>query len=229
MSLIAKSLKRLQKSNVERKNAFLGDVKSFKFNEFFMYVLLIFFAVLLFVLYSFNLYENIDNELKKDFSEKVDRIAREIKKMEVQLAKSSVKKVKGLEYLLETGHLKRLKELAKEKDNIKYLGIYYVKTHKPRKGSKLLRFYLKKHEDNQAALYLALAYLEEGRYLDALNQLNKVKIDRFEVFLDRAVVYERLGDLEKAIENYRVAYEKAKDPVLRGIIRAKITILKFAK
>ncbi len=229
MSLIAKSLKRLQKASDKKKNVFLGNVRSLRFTEFPMYLLLVFFVVILFILYSFSIYKMVDSQLKKDFYNEVVRVAREIKNMEVQLEKNTGKKIQGFEYLLESGRLNKLKELAQKNNNIKYLGIYYVETSEPEKGSELLEFYLKKHNDVQARLYLALAFLKEGKYLDALNQLERVKADRYEVFLDKAVVLEKLGDIEKAIKYYRVAYEKTNDPVLKGMIRAKLAVLEFAK
>ncbi len=186
-------------------------------------------AVFFLGVYSFDLFKVVNAQIKKDFSFEVYKIEREIKTEELAIHKEISKKPQTLEYLLQSGDLAKMGQIAEKENNIKYLGIYYVETSNPEKGVSLLELYLKNHNDNQAKMYLALAYLKEKRYLDALNELEKIKSNRYEVFLDKAVVLEKLGLIKNAIQNYEIAYDRSKDPVVKGMIKAKITVLRFVR
>lgn len=229
MSLIAKSLKKLQSNKTKRNSYFLGEVKLSYFGELPVYIVVGLLALFFLGVYFLDLFEIVNAQTSKDFSSMVYKIEREIKVEELAIHKEMNKKPQTLEYLLESDDLEKMGQIAKKEKNIKYLGIYYVKTSNPEKGISLLKLYLKNHKDEQAKMYLALAYLKEKEYVDALNELDKIKSERYEVFLDKAVVLERLGLVKNAIQNYKIAYDKSKDPVVKGMIRAKITVLRFVR
>ncbi len=229
MSLIAKSLKKLQSNRTKSTNYFLGEVRFSYFGELPVYIVIGLLALIFLGIYFVDLFKIVNAQTDKDFFSKVYKIEREIKVEELSVHKEMNKKPQTLEYLLESDDLEKMEQIAKKEKNIKYLGIYYVKTSKPEKGAGFLKLYLKNHKDKQAEVYLALAYLKEKRYLDALNELDKIKSERYEVFLDKAVVLEKLGLVKNAIRNYKIAYDKSKDPVVKGMIRAKITILRFVR
>ena len=229
MSLIAKSLKKLQSDKRKRDSYFFGKVRFSHLGGLPVYIVMSSIAVFFLGVYSFDLFKVVNAQIKKDFSFEVYKIEREIKTEELAIHKEISKKPQTLEYLLQSGDLAKMGQIAEKENNIKYLGIYYVETSNPEKGVSLLELYLKNHNDNQAKMYLALAYLKEKRYLDALNELEKIKSNRYEVFLDKAVVLEKLGLIKNAIQNYEIAYDRSKDPVVKGMIKAKITVLRFVR
>ncbi|WP_025270333.1 tetratricopeptide repeat protein [Hippea sp. KM1] len=229
MSLIAKSLKRLQTDRKTHKKAFTGTVNPSQINEVAIYALLLLVCLGSFGLYFISTNKKIEGQIKEKDLSIISKIEKNISNGELMIRQRKIKGKGRFEYYLETNKLKELKDLAQKENNIKYLGIYYAKTGNAKKAIELLGFYLKRHQDDQARLYLIMALKQQNRYKEALEELKKINTQRYEVYLDRAVIYEEIGMIDKARQNYREALKMTPDPVLRGTIKSKLVVLGFVK
>jgi len=232
MSLIAKSLKRLEEKKGSR-GVFGGRGKrSFLPSGTAIYVTLVVFTVFVIVIYSFILFRNIKNEVNfsKNFSVSIERVKKNIENYRLALRREEASKGRTCEYYLTIGNLDEMFKLATEKGKVKYIGIYYVKKGDIDKGISILKEYLKSHKtDGQARAYLSLAFFKKGEYWKAISELNRIKSKNYKVYLDKAVAYELGGDLKDAIKNYDIALKTTKDPVLKSMIKAKLVVLMYAK
>ncbi|AEA34104.1 tetratricopeptide repeat protein [Hippea maritima] len=232
MSLIAKSLKRLEDNKKKKSGGVFQRKNSFDvfFSELTIYASLVVVLVLIFSLYSFKLYKKVEKQLRsKDFSV-VEKLKNDIDIAEKKLKSKSFVKKHSCEYLLEIGKLNQMYEMAKKKNDIKYISIYYAKTNQEDKAIKNLKVYLKNHpNDEQAIAYLSYALMKKKKYRQALNELNKIRSDRYELFLDKAVIFELMGDMKNALKNYSIVLKKTHDKSLKNMIEAKIAVLRLVK
>ncbi len=138
-------------------------------------------------------------------------------------------KNESCEYYLSLGKINKMFELAKEENNLKYQGIYYFVVKDYDKALKLLEGYLKKHsKDEEAIIYLAWIYYKQGMYGKALSTLNRIKnSNNYKVYFNKGAVYEKMGDIETAINLYKKALEKSDDKRLISRLKSKIVVLEI--
>ncbi len=132
-----------------------------------------------------------------------------------------------LNLLLVQNKLDKLYEKAKSVNNLKYQGIYFFKKNDYENSEKLFRKLIADNKaDDVVISYLSAIYLNKNRYDYALNVLNLSKSDSSSLEYDRAVIYEKSGDIENAVKYYNECLKGLTDPLLLYKIKIKLFILK---
>lgn len=132
-----------------------------------------------------------------------------------------------LNLLLAQNRLDELYEKAKSSNNLKYQGIYFFKKNDYENSEKLFRRLIADNKaDDEMISYLSAIYLNKNRYDYALNVLNLSKSDSPSIEYDRAVIYEKSGDIENAVKYYDKCLKGLTDPLLLYKIKIKLFILK---
>jgi tetratricopeptide (TPR) repeat protein len=132
------------------------------------------------------------------------------------------------EILLAQKKLSRLYEKALKKGNLKYQGIYFFKKENFAEAEKLFRkIFAENKADDEVASYLAAIYIKKKSFDYALNILNTSKSNSYVIDYNKAVVYEKAGNLKKAVLFYKKSLQNMEDPLLTYRIKVKLFILKL--
>ena len=132
-----------------------------------------------------------------------------------------------LNLLLAQNKLDELYEKAKSANSLKYQGVYFFKKNDYENAKKLFRRLIADNKaDDEVISYLSAIYLNKNHYDYALNVLNLSKSDSSSLEYDRAVIYEKSGDIENAVKYYDRCLKGLTDPLLLYKIKIKMFILK---
>ena len=232
MSIIAKSLKKIKKRETSTKNVeflLMQSLPNLGYLSLFLILLLsfLFFAGD----YYFFIKKTKKSELKfniKNFEQTYYNSVNNFKKAEHKKNLDSY-----LKYLLITEKyqemLKILNNIKREKPALylKFSGILAYKERNFELAQKVLQQYISKYGKNHEVLsYIANIYYFKQNYKKALNLYNKMNIQDFEVYFNKAIILEKLKRYKESLFFYKKSYSFSKDPLLKRKIFNKIFLLK---
>ena len=233
MSIIAKSLKKIRlkekEKNYPTKSFSLGKSKYVNVGFYGIIVLLI----LLLIVFGINYYLFVqDNQKTTDFNiKKYEIVFSETMEQYQKIETAKINEIK-LKYHLIMNNFKELKGLlnkiqrSNEKIYLKYYGILCFKIKEYDKAITYLNIYLKKYKyDKDVVSYLGNIYFLKQNYKKAIFLYNSIKNDNFETSYNKAIIYEKNGNLKNSIEFYKKSYFLARDPLMKKRIFSKIFLM----
>jgi tetratricopeptide (TPR) repeat protein len=224
MSVLAKSLKK-QKELKKQK----GSSHKIKSNTININTIFIIFALMLLLMtffYAYSQYKSTKVETNihlPDIKKLKTKYNNEVKKLSKH---KDVTIPEKLTLYLTTNKIDQLYKLAESTHNNKFLGIYYFLKEDYSLSENYLRKYIaNKGIDSSSGSYLAKIYYQKGHPLKSLKVLNSLpKFDGI-IAYNKAVIYEKLNDYNKAFNSYKNSLTLIKDPLMKYRIKVKLFVL----
>jgi tetratricopeptide (TPR) repeat protein len=183
--------------------------------------------------FGINYYLFVQNNQKTtDFNiKKYETIFTDTMEQYRKIETSKVNEMK-LKYHLIMNNFKELKrllnklQLSNEKTYLKYYGILCFKMKEYDKAVNYLNLYLKKYKyDEDVISYLGNIYFLRQNFTKAVLLYNSIKNDNFETSYNKAIIYEKSGNLKRSLEFYKKSYSLARDPLMKKRIFSKIFLM----
>jgi tetratricopeptide (TPR) repeat protein len=224
MSILAKSLKKQNKSKHPNSYSQILSVNNFNISIMFvLFVIIIIFGGISY-LYIQNKRTSIENEIKlPNLSNLKKSYLEEVKKLSIQKEKTIPEK---LNFYLTSNQLDKLYNLAKSSNDEKFLGIYYfLKGDYSLAENYLRRAISNLGIDSSSGSYLAKIYFNKGEYVKSLKVLNSLNNLVGRVAFDKAVVYEKLNDYKNSFDYYQTSLKLIRDPLMKYRIKVKMFVI----
>lgn len=224
MSVIAKSLKKHTRSQKTVNDSKSYQVKIFSINMIFILITLLF---IVFVgTYIIVQYQSVStanklkfpsiNSLNTQFNSELKKISSPVKR-EIE---------QEIRFLLSTRKMEELYSLAKREEYKKFLGIFYYISRQYELAENYLRADLSTgNNDVETGSYLAAVYMKQKKYHMALNILNSLDKNKFQILYNIAVTQEVLGNTEQSLEYYLKSINSVRDPLMKYKMKVKIFLL----
>ncbi len=229
MSMIAKSLKRLKNSKKPSFN--ITGSKKRTIDVLSLSTLLYFIFIIAFVVivsgYGYISFKYVGRRINSINFPSIFSLQNAFEH-EKQLVLNTKVQPKGLDDLFILKQFDKMFKIAKEKENLKYEGLYYFEKNNLDQALLFFKSYMKNHpQDYIVKAYIAFILYRERRYYGALNILDSIKSSSCNIIFDRAVVSEASGRYKPALNLYKEAYKKCRNPVMLGKIKKKIIVLEY--
>ncbi len=235
MSIIAKSLKKIKTQDKSKEKQPFYKAVAFSNSKYFIagfYGIILLFLLLL-TGFGINYYffvkknNNITNFKIEHYEKIYYATVNQFQKM-----KTANKNEIKLKYFLTMNNFEELKELlekiklSNEKIYLKYFGILCFKQKDYKNAIKNLSLYIKKYKfDRDVLSYLGNIYYIQNNFSKAIEIYNKISDDNFETAYNKAIIYEKIGDLKNSLKFYQKSYSLVQDPLLKKRIYNKIFLM----
>lgn len=232
MSEIANALKKIKHSDKKIKFSYgaVSKVSAFSINKAYLFIFLI--SVVLVVGY-FYLKSPSTNKMVKDyvninentaiFNSKVAQYEK-MKKNDVTspFYSALVKK----DYDLATKIISQIPSGDIKKK--KFEGVYYFAKNDYSTAKAMLEDYIKFEKDITVMNLLSYIYYSYGDYVKAGNLLFKEDVQNGNVFINKAILYEKTGNLKEALEYYEKGLPLLSSDLLKFKVKIKIKSIELS-